>query len=650
MELLNKREVEILHLLHNSKGFQNGQSIALLLEVSTRTIRNDIKKLNQIISKYGARVVSHKGKGYELEIGEEDAFEQFYVNQMTKDSSQIERTNLIPEDNHVEDQIIKKLLMNCLTDTRIHQEELAEELFISLSAFKSYLSSVKNKMAIHRLKVTTDRFNGVKVTGNEDKIRFCISEYLFNHQSIEVYNDIFPENEIKRLKDITLQVLLRNQLKLTDVALENLIIHIEITIRRVLRNRLIDHPIRVTEAFKDTKEYKVASEIIKEINSTLDINLEAEIYYITQHLLASSRLYCKDIDDKEYKTIHSMLRTVISEIKEKTSIDFSNDQQLIEGLIIHLSVALKRIEYQMNIRNDVLHSIKNNYPLAFQLAAIASNKINDLTKLRIDENEIGFLAIHFGVALEKKGLNNQIVKKVLIVCGSGVATASLIKEKILNYYGQQISVVETISFAEFNQALLEQVDIVVSTVPMDIVSNKIITVSPILSNKELASIKRKVIEENEEIDKINYRNIFKKELFIKNIDLASKEDVLHFITNLMVKDQYIDEYTKNSIYERERMASTELSNLLAIPHPLDNNMMETTIAVCILKKPIVWDREKVQVVIVLSVPKDKQKIWEIIFKQLYYFLIEEFGITKLISQYKYEDFIRNLSKYKEKSI
>ncbi|QGH36081.1 PRD domain-containing protein [Gracilibacillus salitolerans] len=650
MKLLNKREVEILHLLHDSKGFQNGKSLALLLEVSTRTIRNDIKKINETIEKNGAKIVSHKGKGYELEISEEDAFQKIYTEYLQKVTKNPDRTNHASEGNDLEEQIIKKILMNCLTDTSIHQEELAEELFISLSALKSYLSLVKVKISKYGLEVITDRFNGVKVVGNEDKIRFCISEYLFNNQSIDVYNDLFPENEIKRLKSITLQVLLRNQLKLTDVALENLIIHIEITIRRFMKNRLLAYQVKVSEDLKNTKEYKVAREIIHEIDYSLSINIESEIFYITQHLLASSRLYRKDIDYKDYKKIDTMLQKVLFEIKEKTSIDLSSDHNLIDGLIIHLSVALKRIEYQMNSRNDVLSSIKNNYPLAFQLAVIASNKINEITDLHIDENEIGFLAIHFGVALEKKGLNNQHVKKIMIVCGSGLATASLIREKILNYYGQQVSVVETISFAEFNESLLNLVDIVVSTVPIDLASDKIFTVSPILSNKELSRIRKKLTEDRDEADIINYRNIFKKELFVKNIDLPSKEEVLDFITKLMITNQYIDDYTKDSIYERERMASTELSNLLAIPHPIDNNMLQTTIAVCILKKPIIWDLEKVQVVIVLSVPKDKQKTWEVIFKQLYYFLIEEFGITKLISNYNYEDFIRNLSKYKETNI
>lgn len=646
MKLLTKREVEILHLLTNSKGYQTGKSIAVLLGVTSRTVRNDIKKMNVTLQKHGANIVSRKGTGYELEIFDEELFQKLHKEDGSNDSH-VDRDQSDQSDKF-EEEIIRNLLMNALTDTGIHQEALAEELFISLSALKCYLPVVKSKMKNFDLDVVTDRFDGIKIAGDEDKIRFCISEFLFNKQSIDVYNDLFPKNEIVQLKEITLNALLKYQLKLTDVALENLIIHIVITIRRSMNNKLINHSLKKNEPIKDTKEFVVANKIVHDIKARLHMDIHSEIHYITRHLIASSRLSGCHIDKREYRRIQEMLQNVIGDIKEKTSIDFSEDHKLIDGLIIHLSVALERIKYQMNIRNDILTSIKNNYPLAFQLAVIASNKISKVTSLDISENEIGFLAIHFGVALEKKGLNKQTLKKIIIVCGSGIATASLIREKILNNYGQQVSVIETLSLAEFKKEMLDDVDLVVSTITIpDLTSEKIVRISPIISDKDLSTIKSKVLDQDKRTDLQSVRSVFKKDLFIKNLDLHTKEEVLYHLTTLMLEKGYIDDYTKTSIIEREKMASTELSNLLAIPHPLDNNMTTTSIAVCILKKPIVWDKEKVQVVILLSVPKDNQKSWEKIFKKLYHFLIEDYGITKLISEYSYEDFLRNLTKYKE---
>ena len=71
------------------------------------------------------------------------------------------------------------------------------------------------------------------------------------------------------------------------------------------------------------------------------------------------------------------------------------------------------------------------YPLAFELAVIAGEIIEENFQFRTQENEIGFLAMHFGAALERKGLNEKNQeRKAIIVCYAGVATAMLIKERL----------------------------------------------------------------------------------------------------------------------------------------------------------------------------------------------------------------------------
>jgi lichenan operon transcriptional antiterminator len=649
MNLLNKREIEILRLLSSNKEYQTGESMAVLLGVSSRTIRNDVKSLNNILLHHGAKINSKKGRGYELEFQDHDAFSWLNVQALGASEHRSYRNMRTLEEGNLEDVIIGKLLINTLSDTSMFQEELANELYISLSTLKSYFQGVKKKVSRFDLKVVTDRFNGISLQGEENKIRFCISEYLFNDHSMTVYNDLFPKQELEQLKEITLKVLYKHKLKLTDLSLERFIIHMGITINRHKNECYLTFPTEVKKCIQTSKEFIIAEDIVKEIFNGLSIDITSEIYYIAQHLMASSRLTPNEMNTDEYTRLEEMLRSILVTIKRKTSIDLSMEHDLIEGIITHLNVALKRIEYGMSIRNEFLPTIKNNYPLAFELAVIASNEIKDLTQLTINENEIGYLAIHFGVALEKMGLNKRTMKRVLIVCGAGLATASLIRERITNMYGEQISIIESISLREFTEGMLEKVDLVVSTIPIPhIISTKIIVVSPILTNKDLSIIYKKMKEDEDNPVFISYQDVFKKDLFKREIDLDSKEAVLQYMTKLMMKKGYIDDQTLESIFERERMASTELGQLVAIPHPLENHMSEVSIAVCVLKKPIIWDKEKVQVVILLSVPKEKQKWWETIFKKLYLFLIEDFGVTKMISEYSYEDFIRNLVKYKEK--
>ena len=47
-----------------------------------------------------------------------------------------------------------------------------------------------------------------------------------------------------------------------------------------------------------------------------------------------------------------------------------------------------------------------------------------------------------------------------------------------------------------------------------------------------------------------------------------------------------------SVFKREEMSTTELGNMVAIPHAMSNDSEEAVVSVMILKKPILWENEK----------------------------------------------------------
>ncbi|WP_276705397.1 BglG family transcription antiterminator [Caldibacillus debilis] len=641
MKTLTEREKLILSLLKRGKTYQTGNSISLLIGVSPRTIRNDIKTLNRVLKDYGAKIISKRGMGYKLEIRNYTKFSeidaQIFDNGNYLTYSSIEKARLLKF-------IIKTILVHNFVNKKLFLQDLADELFISLTTVKNYLPSVNKELKKFDLRIKIDRFNGIRIEGDEDKFRNCIFENIFRDNNY-VLQHLLPVDEMEKIKEIITNILLKHNLILTDIAINNLIIYIEISIQRSLANKHIQFSEEEKKELRSTPEFVISKEIIKEIKNKLGKNIDNEIYYFTQHLVSSGKLIFSQINSFEFNRINSIINKIIEEIKLETSIDFTKDVELRNYLAIHLHVALNRLKYKMTIRNDLLNQIKYHYPLAFELAVIACKKIKEITNFSINEDEIGYIAIHFGAALERKGINEKSkVKKILIVCGSGLATASLIRERIKRFFGDQINIIETTSLLKLNVEMINKVDLVLTTVPINnLTSNKVMLINSILSNKDLEEIKISLYGDKRNRD-IDLKKIFIKELFIKGVEFQTKYEILEFMTNLMEKYGYIDEKTKESIFEREKMASTELGELVAIPHALENNMNKEAIAVCILKNPIIWDKEKVQVVFVLSIPKNKAERYEYVFHLLYKFLIEDFGASKLIFEFNYDDLINSLEK------
>lgn len=52
------------------------------------------------------------------------------------------------------------------------------------------------------------------------------------------------------------------------------------------------------------------------------------------------------------------------------------------------------------------------------------------------------------------------------------------------------------------------------------------------------------------------------------------------------------------------MATTEIGNLVSVPHIIDHKVYKSTICVCILDKPIKWEYGLVQIILMIAAKKE----------------------------------------------
>lgn len=494
---------------------------------------------------------------------------------------------------------------------------LADELFISQSTLVKYLGDIKKSISRFDLKLITNSKNGIKIDGDEVKIRYCISEYIFNKDELlnlannKFVNDIFPKKEIESVKQILLKVILRYNIHLTDMAFKSLLIHLIITMRRAVKQNTVEYSASEKSNLEKSVYFGPAIEILNIIKTQLHVDILDEVYYLTQHFIASQKF---TDTSKNTNKIPQLIQEILTTIKLNTDIDLSSDSELISGLTIHLIAAINRLKFNMNIKNYILKSIKDNYPLAFEMAVLAAKVLQKSESVQTNENEIGFLAIHFGASLERNKLISEGNKTAIIVCGMGLSTALLVKSKIQRRFNN-LQITKIMSCYELTPVMIDAVDFVFSTVPINIDSPKIIHIEPIITNNDLVKIELQLNALNKNI--LNYKQFFKKDLYFPNLDARNASDVINIITNKMLAKNYINCKIKDLIISREKLASTEIGNLIAIPHALDQEIKKAYVAVAILKKPILWHKEQVQLIFLICVPKNLNKLWSGFFEILF---------------------------------
>ncbi|WP_110954498.1 BglG family transcription antiterminator [Anaerosinus massiliensis] len=642
MNTPNERILKIFKLLMKHDAGITGEELSKLVGVSSRTIRSDMKSLHSYLKDKGAAVHSTSRAGYSLIVTNQESFKEMgFIDQA------VNRVNLTSNEARVF-YIIKKLLFNALQNKQITQMDLADEMFISISTLKLSLKEVEKKIAKYALRVIRYKSKGIQISGNEAQLRYCISEYIFNREqqafiyTNQFYREFFKEIALDKIQEIILAVTAAKSMKLTDISIKNLLIHTAIAIKRAKYENQIVYTISQAKKIEKTIEFQVAKGIIEEIYKQLNIDIAmSEIYYIAQHLIASKK-YLDVSSEEPTDHIEDMLKQILFKIDEVVKIDFSSDQNLIKGLMLHLKAALTRMKFQMNIRNEVLEVIKSEYPLAFQIAVIASSVIEKMETIHVDENEIGYIAIHFGAALSRKGIKDEAnLKKAIIVCATGIGTAILIKTKIEEHFKNQIQVVKTIAGYELDEIAVNDIDIILTTIPIEhIQSEKIMRVTNLLNKNELDSIENYLFRAGIH-EEIAYEKFFSEDCFYKNMPFKNKQEVLDFMTNEMIKRKYMSEQTKLSVFEREGASSTEIGNLVAIPHPMYNDMDLSSIAILILDKPILWDEQPVQVVFLINIAKDNAALWETVFLKLFEYLVKENGVKALIREKSYQKFMKS---------
>lgn len=632
--MLQGRSLTIISLLlENAQGL-SGDELAKLIGVSARTIRRDMQLLqsNQIP---GAIVHASIQNGYRLEVLDQHEF------------STVE--NLLKQPIAKEDVdffILEQLILTTLNNTCISQMELAEKLYISLSTLKNNIKNVERYLVKYQLKLINYQNKGIKIHGKETQIRYMISEYIFlKYKSASHAYDLLllSDIDIPLLRKCIIQITGQQDLDLADLSIENLVTHLAILIKRNQDMQFIHDEKETVRDMQNTKEFQTAVELSTMLAQHFHISLNvSEICYIAQHLIASKKYAGSD----KFKPDHWMRRLIeriIHKIHETCGIDFALDDTLIHWLSLHLDISINRLIHHMNIRNESLDLIKKEYPMAFQIAVIAAKVIEETKQVKVTENEIGYIAIHFSAALNRRiDLTHVTVKKALLVCGTGIGMAVLIKSKVKEYFKERLEIVDTIPSYKLTEEKIETVDIVLSTIPIShLHSNKIIHINSVCAQDDIAMIEQKAFHGNG-IDKKAILTFFQEDFFYTGMDFHHKWDVLNFMTDQMVEKGMMHKIGKLSVNEREELFSTELSNLLAIPHALYNDVNQTIIPTLILREPIVWNKKYVQVILLINVAKGDFAIWDAFFPQLIKYLVKEKGIQSILKEPTYQNFTKKI--------
>lgn len=627
LTLLSKRQKDILILLSKSKEPVTSNWMAKELGVSDRTIRNEIKVMqdNQINGSI-VEIDSIRGKGYMLRIVDSERFSHALYEKTAED-------NTIANDFADKDARVLYILKRLFLEKGfIKLENFSDEMYVSMSTLQNDLKIVKEVLDKYKLRLINRPHYGSKVEGDEYMKRLCLSNLLLNRNhetflkedSLQLIDPVL----LKKLKEIIIHKVNKYKMDISDISLENLATHIAIACRRIKEGFVMEE---LTEVIVDDHPFEkiVAKEIIHKIEGLTGLVFpEAEIHYIIVHLVGTKLLHKKElVEFGKFDEAGTIINRMLERLKSELNWDFSQDREFVQALTLHIRPAMNRLRNRMNIRNPLLHDIKKKYPAAFEGAIIASKCIEEYLEIEVIEDEIAYISLHIGVALERIKLEKKKRKKVLIVCASGVGSARLLYYRLQNLFDQELEIVDTINYYNLSSYNLSFIDLIISTIPItEEIGIPIQVVNTFLEDKDINSIKSYLSISTHKVE----NHLHPSRIFLQQ-ELQSKEGIIQFLCDELYKQELVPKNYVDLVLERESIAPTSYGNLVAVPHPMVPVTEETFWTVCTLTSPVQWhDQQMVQFVCLLNIKEGTQTELDGMFKKLISIIENKTIVQKII--------------------
>lgn len=506
---LNELCTQLFELITKSSDSISISTLARDLHISPRQVRYNLDKIDEFL-KYNnfPQLVRKQNVGVSYATSKET------LEAVKEQLQRTEASHYVASQQERIDMILAVLLQQ---QDYITIDFIAEKLAISRSTVINDLKKVRQYLKNNHLQLHSSTNHGIKIIGDERQLRRTSIELLM--KSIETrgllseeispiikkmrtfsqleISKMFADMDIQFIEGCVMEAEKQLETIFSDEAFDGLVIHIAIAIKRIKLGRDIVMSYKELKNYETTKEFAAASYIAHRLEEQFDVEVPYdEIGYITIHLLGSNVYTANPLHSTDWAMLQALTGKILHEVSQRLEQDFLNkDEQLFLGLLEHLRPAMYRLKNDLKLKNPVLTEIKSSYHRLFEIVRSSMAPVENHVGKQFNDEEIGYFTLHFGAALEKRKTKQEVEKKVLVVCSTGVGTARLLSSRLQQLF--HVDIVDVVAYRQVAQVLAyQQVDLIVTTLPVTFDFTPWVQVNPLLLEKDVARLKQYLTEYN----------------------------------------------------------------------------------------------------------------------------------------------------------
>lgn len=610
MITLNERQNSILKYLYNKKDYTTINEISKEFKVSVRTIRYDLDNIEYMLKDNDKiSLVRTPRYGIKLEFkGKRDilTFSSIF------DCVEI---------NSPEDRVIFIAINLLIGNSKV--EELANMLSVSKNTVVSDLKKAKEILNNLRINVISKAYVGTCIEGDEEDVRYAFINLYYkisnadNYKLLKMIIDDFDsvKNDIEeRIHKVENKL----SLEYSDTSFKELIIIIMYCFMRMGEYSNFNY----SEEYIHEKEQEEEFEAIQYAFADKTEDKKEICYLMKWFKSAKVMSFINDKSDVKMDGNKYLAMRIIEDMEKYTGIDYSNDFDFVNSVVMHFSVAMYRMQNNFKIENPLKEDIKMRLGIIYQITEDVMKKYESEIGVEFPDDEVSYMAMHFGAAFERK-TQEIFDTKALIVCNSGLATAGLLSAR-MEVMLPQIQVEGVCRLNNLEDELKNKdVDIIISTVPIRNTDIEYVEVNPMLNIDDVLKLKKlafnNVYEKSSEYlvskykgDKVSsVAEIIKKSNAAFLYDADNWRDAIAEASKPLIKSGDIkEEYVDDMIKAIEDLGTYMVFiPEIAFVHASNKNVVNNAVSMLTLKNEIYFgDNSEVRIKsIVVLANKDENK-------------------------------------------
>lgn len=630
MHKLSTRETKIVKLLLSSVSPITSIDLSSTLKISSKTIRNDIARINNI---FNPIPIQSSNKGYSITRGI-----------ISPESYNEEETGALVD----EKLIIRKLLLD---DRALKFSELAEEFNVSESYLQKWV--YQGNILLGEFNLNIKRQKGmISIEGKETNVRALISKMIqveisegFNKNGVftSYYQEITDNNLLKKIGDYLdesncyIAPYYETSINLSLFAIIDRIVD-EQTLISASSYDFSDHK-------NDNVESKIAAIVSEYIFDEFGIKIsKSECKYIEELFIGqvkkiSSQQSEPSLDEDFISNIKKLLQESFDYFR--INIDYSDFLYVFAS---HVFDMIKRYSNDLLVPNFYLDTLKENSPFIYDVAIHIGAKIERKFNIEVSEEEISLIAIHIGYSIDNS-LSNKTKVKAVIVNGKHQNFSRLILHKIVNRFRDSLTIIDMIDDGDILElSSLNPNTLYITTIQNVPLRDNIVVISPIASNNDLNNISNMVNVFSNMKNRLSLLDLIKKftdvDFFYSNYPENNYYDVMNLLNDKLIRQGLVSNDFIVSVSEREEMSSTAYFERFAFPHALNYDAKKTMISVLLSDQPLDWNGHVVYCVFLICINSKDTHFFSKLYDGLVAALLNDSIYESIKKSKSYDEFIQ----------